>query len=210
MEKSSGKSNSLCRRFFPGKPSCIASLNHISRETPNLERIVAFYQDVLGFEQIDHPDFGFPVIWLAIPGGSLSVHFIESCSTTRLAEGSHRNAATGELVDKSSLSSLKPSDLRRGHHLAFDIVDVEAVKAMLTEAGIDFCEAGPADSDIRQLFFYDPDGNGIECIHNPARLRAMGLVSWKKKRKEEEKKHITRKWECTLFPAHQSHTKYFS
>lgn len=49
-----------------------------------------------------------------------------------------------------------------GHHMAFRTEDVVLTKKLLTEYGIKFAEHVVPQTNQRQLFFFDPDGNGIE------------------------------------------------
>ncbi len=44
----------------------LTELNHYLLVAKNLERTKKFYQDVLGMELADRPDFGFPGYWLKI------------------------------------------------------------------------------------------------------------------------------------------------
>ena len=43
------------------KKKHIRALNHVSRETYHVEEMAKFYTDVLDFERIPRPDFGFGV-----------------------------------------------------------------------------------------------------------------------------------------------------
>jgi catechol 2,3-dioxygenase-like lactoylglutathione lyase family enzyme len=47
-------------------------LNHVSICARDMEESLSFYEDVLGLERIDTPNFGFPVQWLRC--GDLQVH----------------------------------------------------------------------------------------------------------------------------------------
>ncbi|KAG0470691.1 hypothetical protein HPP92_017391 [Vanilla planifolia] len=61
-------------------------LNHISHESPNIARLAAFYEEVLGVERIEAPNFGdIEVIWLRI-SPELSLHLIQR-STVEAAGG---------------------------------------------------------------------------------------------------------------------------
>jgi hypothetical protein len=73
-------------------------------------------------------------MWLRHPSG-LVMHFIQDEPSYRLAEGSSRNAETGEPAARVfEQGMLDPIHIRRGHHLAFDVSDMEALKKLLGEA----------------------------------------------------------------------------
>ncbi|RRT46474.1 hypothetical protein B296_00040413 [Ensete ventricosum] len=96
-----------------------ARLHHIARESPDVKRLAAFYQEVcnfhfqvLGFERIEAPKFGeFEVIWLRLPP-SFSLHLIEKDPRSKLPEGPSAVA--------------DPSALPRGHHISFAVSNYEA------------------------------------------------------------------------------------
>lgn len=84
-----------------------------------------------GFERIPAPAFEFVTIWIRHPSG-LTIHLIEGTPDFRLCEGPNRDASTGERSKRLFTHDvLDPAHLRRGHHLAFDISDMEALKATL-------------------------------------------------------------------------------
>ena len=51
------------------------SINHVSIGALDLERSVHFYQDLFGMEELDTPNFGFPVRWLRV--GDLQLHLFQ-------------------------------------------------------------------------------------------------------------------------------------
>ena len=51
----------------------LTELNHYLLVARNLERTKKFYQDVLGMELAERPDFGFPGYWLKV-GDEICVH----------------------------------------------------------------------------------------------------------------------------------------
>src|SRR5690349_2436611 len=55
------------------KPMPITAINHYLVVSKNLERSKKFYQDVLGLDLADRPDFGFPGYWLKT-GDNICVH----------------------------------------------------------------------------------------------------------------------------------------
>ncbi|KAK9287795.1 hypothetical protein L1049_016235 [Liquidambar formosana] len=129
-----------------------ACLNHVARETTDLKRLAKFYQEILGFEEIESPKFGsFEVIWLRL-GPSFALHLIQRNPENRLPEGPW--SATSAVAD--------PKNLPRGHHIAFSVSNFDSFVQTLKEKGIETFEATQPNGKTRQVFFFDPDGNGLE------------------------------------------------
>lgn len=59
------------------------------------------------------------------------------------------------------------SPRRRGHHLAFNVRDLSALKAELDRRGIPYGTSQVPGSPIQQAFFYDIEGNGVEAVYRP-------------------------------------------
>ncbi|XP_004511363.1 lactoylglutathione lyase [Cicer arietinum] len=129
------------------------SLNHISRESSDITRLAKFYQQLFGFEEVESPKFGeFKVIWLRLPSSSLYLHLIERNPSNNLPEGP--SSATSPVKD--------PSHLPRGHHLCFSLSNFQSFLHTLKEMGIETFEKSLPNGKIKQVFFFDPDGNGLE------------------------------------------------
>lgn len=123
-------------------PLPLTAIHHIARETPNVEAMLAFYRDVLGFRQVWRPDFDFEGAWLFNHG--VMIHLIHGPSANRPGEIS-----------------------TRADHVAFHTPDVAAVEAFLTEHAIPFKKAHVPKTGVTQFFFHDPDGNHIEVATYP-------------------------------------------
>uniref|UniRef100_A0A9I9D4G6 VOC domain-containing protein n=1 Tax=Cucumis melo TaxID=3656 RepID=A0A9I9D4G6_CUCME len=157
-----------------------ASLAHIARESSNIHRLSQFYKEMFGFEEIESPDFGaLKVIWLNLPS-AFQLHLIERDPNSKLPEGPC--SATSPVAD--------PSHLPRGHHICFSVPIsnfdslVHALKkvcssfymhyspnvldmgglnyVLLQEKGIQTFEKTLPNGKVKQVFFFDPDGNGLE------------------------------------------------
>ncbi|KAG9451998.1 hypothetical protein H6P81_004902 [Aristolochia fimbriata] len=127
-------------------------LHHIARESTDVKRLAKFYQEILGFERIENPNFGdFEVIWLTLPP-CFSLHLIERNPETKLPEGPW--SATAAVAD--------PRNLARGHHLCFAVSNFDSFVRTLKEKGIEVSERMQPDGKTKQVFFFDPDGNGLE------------------------------------------------
>ncbi|KGN44241.1 uncharacterized protein LOC101211159 [Cucumis sativus] len=131
-----------------------ASLAHIARESSNIHRLSQFYKEMFGFEEIESPDFGeLKVIWLNLPS-AFQLHLIQRDPNSKLPEGPW--SATSPVAD--------PSHLPRGHHICFSvpISNFDSVVHALKEKGIQTFEKTLPNGKVKQVFFFDPDGNGLE------------------------------------------------
>ncbi|KAG6757465.1 hypothetical protein POTOM_037777 [Populus tomentosa] len=128
-----------------------ACLNHISRESSDIRRLANFYKDIFGFEEIESPKFEFKVIWLKI-SPDLALHFIERSPDTKLPEGPY--SASSPVLD--------PTHLPRGHHVCFSVSNFDSFVQSLKDKGIETFQRSVPNRPIRQVFFFDPDGNGLE------------------------------------------------
>lgn len=124
------------------------SLDHVAITVRDMDRAVAFYRDVLGFEvlgQLVLNDGTFKLVYLQAGAGRIELFAF---------------AEEGRAVDPS----LRNEDLGF-KHVAFQIDDVDAVAARLQEHGVAFTVA-PTDAPggVRLAFFHDPDGNLLEIV----------------------------------------------
>ncbi|XP_044484354.1 uncharacterized protein LOC123210183 [Mangifera indica] len=110
-----------------------ATLNHISRESSDIRRLANFYKEIFGFGETEAPDFGeFKVIWLNLPGAFAF-----------------------------TLSREAPSP-------SFQKVPTAPRHPSLTLAispegkGIQTFQRSLPNGKVKQIFFFDPDGNGLE------------------------------------------------
>jgi catechol 2,3-dioxygenase-like lactoylglutathione lyase family enzyme len=139
----------------------INGVHHVSISTPDLDRALAFYRDVLGFEQ------RFEMSWEV--GNDLADRIV----------GLKDSAARGGMVNAGNLyiefweyssPTPAPADPDRrpcDHgltHICFDINNIDAEHARLSAAGMSF--AGPPialpEAGCKAIYGRDPDGNVIE------------------------------------------------
>ena len=106
----------------------------------DLERSRQFYGDLLGLEQIERPDLGFPGVWYR--AGECEVHLIVAFEGADLGR------------TPNQLNPLAP-------HTAFAIDDYQSVVERLKAADVEVLETGP---EMGQMWVRDPDGNIIEFI----------------------------------------------
>ena len=111
----------------------VADIHHVSINVSDTSRALEFYTGILGMTPLPRPDFSFGGAWLDAGNGH-QVHLIEADVPPNL-----------------------------GQHVAFRVDDVDATVAQLREAGVEIGDAKPVgDTQIRQAFARDPDGNLIE------------------------------------------------
>ncbi|KAF0910077.1 hypothetical protein E2562_001313 [Oryza meyeriana var. granulata] len=123
-------------------------LNHVARETDDVRRLAAFYEEVLGFERVPSPNYsGFQVAWLRLLGTpGVALHIIE------------RDPAAAPAAVGPGAAGAPPAQLPRRHHLAFSVADYDGFLAGLKARGTDVFEKTQPDGRTRQVFFFDPDG----------------------------------------------------
>jgi glyoxylase I family protein len=117
----------------------IFSLNHASLIVANLDVSMVFYCDVLGLQQVDRPDLGFPGAWFQL--GDQQIHLLEL---------KNPDPITG-----------RPEHGGRDRHVALNALSLSPVQDTLNKAGIVYTMS---KSGRRALFCRDPDGNAIEII----------------------------------------------
>ena len=117
----------------------ITELNHINIRTNLMEETKDFYVDVIGLKVGFRPPFRDHGYWL-YAGGRDVLHLSE-CSP-----GEQRAVHVATTFD----------------HVAFTCTDFVGTRARLETLGIAFGQREVAATGIRQLFFKDPAGNGIE------------------------------------------------
>lgn len=119
-------------------PLEIQSVNHVARLTSRLEQSKRFYRDVIGFREIERPNFKFPGAWLY--GWGLQLHLI---------------------VDEDAPDPT--GDIKtRCEHMALHVPDTDEAQRRLTEHGVEFVTNYVADRDVTQIFCRDPDGHHVE------------------------------------------------
>lgn len=145
----------------------IRGIHHTALSTPDLDRMLAFYRDLLGLEVVS--EFQWPV------GTELADRI------TGL-EGSSARAvmlrAGNAHIELFQYASPTPSAQDAGRpvcdhgitHVCLDVVDVDAEYERLVEAGMVFhCPPQDLGPDVRTTYGRDPDGNVLELqeVRNP-------------------------------------------
>ncbi|MBU2532972.1 MAG: VOC family protein [Alphaproteobacteria bacterium] len=114
----------------------IGKLDHVNVRTANLEKMVAWYGEMLGMKPGKRPNFPFPGAWL-YTGDDAAVHLIG--------------------VEKAPPGQ---DDLQL-EHFAFQATGFKALKARLDAAGERYNVNPVPGAGITQINVWDPDGNHI-------------------------------------------------
>ena len=138
----------------------IRGLHHVAVATLDIDRLLAFYRDLLGWEAVT--DWGWPVgteaadLITALPG-----------SAARSVMLRHGNAYL-ELFEYSEPEP-GPGDPHRRvcdpgiTHLCLDVTEVDAEYERLSAAGMTFhCPPQDVAPGVRTTYGRDPDGNVVE------------------------------------------------
>jgi catechol 2,3-dioxygenase-like lactoylglutathione lyase family enzyme len=127
----------------------VTGLNHYLIVAKNLERTKKFYQDVLGLDLAERPDFGFPGYWLKL-GDEICVH-LASQDPNKIRDmfllKKHPKGTTGSgSVD----------------HIAFLAQNPSAVRERIQRNKVEMHFRSFPDAKLFQIFLKDPDDITIE------------------------------------------------
>jgi catechol 2,3-dioxygenase-like lactoylglutathione lyase family enzyme len=119
----------------------VTALNHYNLRAPRdlLDKLRAFYCDVVGLKQGARPPFDSFGYWLNADGQAI-LHLSEA------RPGEHRAAGAVNTFD----------------HVAFSCTARREMEAQLAHCGVEYRTAEVPLTTQVQLFFHDPAGNGIE------------------------------------------------
>lgn len=115
------------------------TLHHASLVVADTTASLKFYRDILGMQQTDRPDLGFPGAWLQL--GAQQIHLLELANP---------DPTTG-----------RPEHGGRDRHIALSVSDIAPVKEVLDQNSIAYTLS---KSGRQALFCRDPDGNALEIL----------------------------------------------
>jgi glyoxylase I family protein len=118
------------------------TLQHASLVVADTEISLKFYCDVIGLQQTERPDLGFPGAWLQL--GDQQIHLLELENT---------DPTTG-----------RPAHGGRDRHIALSVEDLAPVREVLDKTGTAYTLS---ISGRKALFCRDPDGNALEILQLP-------------------------------------------
>jgi catechol 2,3-dioxygenase-like lactoylglutathione lyase family enzyme len=123
----------------------VGLLDHFNIRTSRLDASVRFYEDILGLESGDRPNFSFPGAWLYSEGKPV-VH----------------------LVDISATAERQKPDSGVVHHVAFASRDFAGMKQRLESKGVEHDIRQVPGGALWQIFVRDPNGVMIELNYEAA------------------------------------------
>lgn len=127
----------------------LTELNHYLLVAKNLERTRKFYEDVLGLELAERPDFGFPGYWLKA-GDDICVH---------LASQQPNKTRDMFLLKKHPRGTTGSGSV---DHIAFLARDPNEVRERIQKHRIPMHFRSFPDAKLFQIFLKDPDDVTIE------------------------------------------------
>ena len=146
----------------------ILGIHHIAIGVPDFEKGLAFYTEVLGFEQVESSSFSGPN-----PGVEAAIGIKEPTAKMAMLRGGNA------YIELWQYESPNPRDLVAdppdyGYpHFALQVTDIHAEHARLSEGGMTFV-GPPADFGASAAVYgRDPFGNVIEIyeIRDPERAQ---------------------------------------
>jgi glyoxylase I family protein len=126
----------------------VENIQHVSLSVTDLQKAKHFYGTMLGFKELNRPNFEFPGAWYQI--GNQQLHLIA-------------------LPDSSTLRKSKEINSREGH-FAIRVKDYHETLKHLQKLGIEIDEKTNSKSGFAQIFCMDPDLNLIEFSVDKASL----------------------------------------
>ena len=147
----------------------ITELNHFLLVAKDLERTRDFYQQVLGLELAERPDFGFPGYWLKT-GDSICVHLASQAP----------NQVRDMFLLKKHPKGTKGSGAV--DHIAFLARDPREVRQRIRKSKVEMHFRSFPDAKLFQIFLKDPDDVTIELnflgeVVDPAKWQGKGSKS---------------------------------
>lgn len=120
-------------------PNFNFTIHHASLIVADTAVSLTFYRDVLGMQQADRPDLGFPGAWLQL--GAQQIHLLE--------------------LENPDPTTGRPEHGGRDRHIALSVQELAPVREVLDKNGIAYTLS---KSGRQALFCRDPDGNALEVL----------------------------------------------
>jgi catechol 2,3-dioxygenase-like lactoylglutathione lyase family enzyme len=155
---------------FPSATPGVQAVSSIGITVSDLDRSVAFYTDVLGFEKVNEVE----------SAGDATEHlsgvFGARCRTARLKLGQESIELTQYLAPEGRpIPADSRSNDRWFQHIAIVVSDMDRAYAQLRKNNVRHASSGPQTlpdwnpnaGGISAFYFKDPDGHVLEVIHFP-------------------------------------------
>lgn len=147
---------------FP-RPMIIKQLAHLCFYTNQLDTMVAFYRDVLGFPVrfTMRTDDGFEFGYYFATGQTTFIEIFDQAGAVKQWGG--------------DLSPRKPNDGVRYGHFCLEVLGLDEAVAELRAKGVEVRNIKTGVDHSRQAWITDPDGNSIELMeYTPKSLQLTG------------------------------------
>lgn len=149
-------------------PFRILSADHTGITVSNLERSLAFWRDVLGFEfsHRTHQSGSLASEITGVPGAEISLAVVKAPGGHRIELLEYKKPA-----DRKEHVELRPCDVRHAH-IALTVDDLDAVLNAIASSGWkapgepQTLQSGP-NAGKSVLYVQDPDGTTIEFMQVP-------------------------------------------
>ncbi len=115
------------------------TLHHASLIVSDTAASLIFYCDVIGLQQTDRPDLGFPGAWLQL--GGQQIHLLE--------------------LENPDPTTGRPEHGGRDRHIALSVQELAPIQQVLDKTGTVYTLS---KSGRLALFCRDPDGNALEIL----------------------------------------------
>ena len=154
----------------------IRGIHHVGLSTPDLDRLVAFYRDVMGFEVVMNTQWRDREIIDRMVGlsGSAARQVMVKAGNAFLELFEYESP-----VPRLATPDRNPAD--HGYtHICIDVVDIDAEYERLSANGMTFHAPPPSagelgHSRLRAIYGRDPDGNIVELQEILDRAVPFGL-----------------------------------
>ena len=129
----------------------VKTIDHVTIVVEDIQRSTDFYTKILGMQQIERPNFGFPGAWFQ--AGNTQIHLV----------------LQSDKAGSAGIGQFDGFDPSLSFHYAFQVDDCDGAAKRLTELGLQIV-VGPRQrpDGARQVYVYDPDGHLIELCSNPS------------------------------------------
>jgi lactoylglutathione lyase len=123
----------------------VRKIEHVGIMVSSMEKSIAFYRDIVGFEllgTLDHGNGTVKLAFMATPGAKeTELELVEGYNGNLPAEG-------------------------KVHHIAFTVDDLEAEISRIEKLGVTFIDPDitTLPNGARYRFFYGPDGEWLELF----------------------------------------------
>jgi glyoxylase I family protein len=141
----------------------IRGVHHVAVSTGDLDRLIAFYHDHLGFDVVSQSGWQ---AGSAVIDSIVGIHDSAARTAVLLAGNLYVEVFEYESPAGRSGDPNRPVSDHGYTHFCLDVTDIDAEYERLTAAGMRFHGPPPAVADmggkIRAAYGRDPDGNVIE------------------------------------------------